>query len=225
MRNSELNGLLAGGNEFKSSSFYSENYHGSFTTESSLWDAAKANPKYSSAEEHVARCEEKIAVYLKSKSFCDREDTMKSMKESANTDGNFVVLCGGPNVGKTLMLKNIASEVTIEERVYIMLDGRLAGQTPNLFTDIIAAFLRNNLISQDLKERIMKATAELFTEVIAKALTNMVSKLDVPRGPQAIETLFKSESISDVKKLKCFVQALKDNGKSITIIKIGRAHV
>ena len=203
MRNSELNGLLKARSEYKSSSFYSENYHGSFTTETSLWDAAKANPKYSSAEEHVATCEKKIAVYLKSKSFCDREDTMKLMKESANTDGNFVVLCGGPNVGKTLMLKNIASEVTIEERVYIMVDGRSAGQTPNLFTDIIAAFLRNNLISQDLKERIMKAAAELFTEVIAKALTNMVSKRDVPIGPQAIEALYKS--VSDVDKLKCFV--------------------
>ena len=89
MRNIELNGLLAGRNEFKSSSFYSENYHGSFTTETSLWDAAKANPKYSSAEEHVATCKEKIAVYLDSKFFCDREDTMKSMKESANADEYF----------------------------------------------------------------------------------------------------------------------------------------
>ena len=58
----------------------------------------------------------------------------------------------------------------------------------------------------------MKAAAVLLTKVIAKSLPI----LDIPGGQQAIEALYKS--VSDVDKLKCFVQALKDNGKSITII-------
>ena len=218
MRNSELNGLLGGRNEFKSSSFYTENYDGSFTTKISLWDAAKANPKNSSTEEQVARCKEKIAVYLDSKSFCDREDTVELMEEYANTNGNFAIFCGGPSLGKTLMLKNIASKVTIEERVYIMVDGRKAGQTPNLFTDMIAAFDGYNLISQDLKDRIFDAALKLFPKVMGKVLTEMVPKLDVSGVPQAIETFFKSKSISDVNKLEYLVKAIKDNGKSITII-------
>ena len=218
MRNSELNGLLGGRNEFKSSSFYTENYDGSFTTKISLWDAAKANPKNSSTEEQVARCKEKIAVYLDSKSFCDREDTVELMEEYANTNGNFAIFCGGPSIGKTLMLKNLASKVTIEERVYIMVDGRKAGQTPNLFTDMIAAFDSNNLISQDLKDRIFDAVLEFLPKVIGKVLTNMVPNLDVSGVPQTIETFLKSKSISDVNKLECLVKAFKSKGKSITII-------
>jgi hypothetical protein len=60
--NSELNGLLQGINDLKSSSFYSDNYNENIIMKTSLWDAAVANSKYLSAEDHIARCEKNIVT-------------------------------------------------------------------------------------------------------------------------------------------------------------------
>jgi hypothetical protein len=217
---STLNGLLQGieTNELESSSYYTDNYNGNITMETGLWDAAQANPKFKSADEHIARCKKNIAVYLKSKFFCDREDTMKLMEEYANNDGYFAILCGGPSIGKTLMLKNIATKSATNKRVYIMVDGRKAGPTPNLFNDIIAAFDTNNVISQDVKGKVFQSILELIVPLIGQAASNLLPDLDVSGAPQAIKTLFKSKDISDVNKLECFVKAIKKNGKSLTII-------
>jgi hypothetical protein len=112
----------------------------------------------------------------------------------ANSDGYFVILCGGdPSIGKTLLLKNIASKSPTNERVYIMVDGRKAGATPNLFTDIIAAFDGNDYISQDLKGRIYDGILKITSKVIGKFLTDKFNEMDISAGAQAIETFFKSE--------------------------------
>ena len=220
-KKSQLNGLLQGINrdELKSSSFYSNNYNGNIDTPSSLWIAAQANTKYSSAEDHIARCENNIAAYLKSNNFCDREDIKELMETYANTDGNLVILCGGPSIGKTLLLNVIASNsATNRERLYVMVDGRSAGKTPDLFGDISKAFERNNLISQELKGRVIEAMFKVISKVVGKVVSNILPDLDVSGGALAIENVIKSRSISDVDGLNYFVDAIINDGKSITII-------
>ena len=220
-KKSQLNGLLQGINrdELKSSSFYSNNYNGNIDTPSSLWIAAQANTKYSSAEDHIARCENNIAAYLKSNNFCDREDIKELMETYANEDGNLVILCGGPSIGKSLLLNVIASNsATNRERLYVMVDGRSAGKTPDLFGDISKAFERNNLISQELKGRVIEAMFKVISKVVGKVVSNILPDLDVSGGALAIENVIKSRSISDVDGLNYFVDEIRNNGKSLTII-------
>jgi hypothetical protein len=143
---------------------------------------------------------------------------MKLMEEYGNNDGYLAILCGGPSIGKTLMLKNIASKYASNERVYIMVDGRKAGPTPNLFNDMIAAFDGNNIVSKDVKGKVFQSFWELIGPVIGQVAPYVLPGLDVSGAPQAIKALFKSGDISDVNKLECLVKAIKNNRKSLTII-------
>ena len=99
-----------------------------------------------------------------------------------------------------------------------MVDGRSAGKTPNVFVDISKAFAMNNLISQELKGRVIEAMFKVISKVVGKVVSNILPDLDVSGGALAIENVIKSRSISDVDGLNYFVDAIKNDGKSITII-------
>ena len=99
-----------------------------------------------------------------------------------------------------------------------MVDGRSAGKTPDLFGDISKAFERNNLISQELKGRVIEAMFKVISKVVGKVVSNILPDLDVSGGALAIENVIKSRSISDVDGLNYFVDAILNDGKSITII-------
>ena len=204
----QLNGLLQNikKHDLKSSPFYTPSFTGNIDTSTSPWDLAQKNPKFQSAEDHITNCENNIAAYLKSNKICGREVTKELVETKyANYDGKFAILCGGPSSGKSLLLKNVASNsATNGERFYIQVNGRKAGQMPDLFADIRAGFLK---IPQDLKERIGDSM-----------LKSSGIKFSGEYRARAIENFFRPENILNVDKLECLVEGIKNSGLSITII-------
>ena len=126
-------GLLSGITKNEGYLYYSDNLNmksaGDAAADSKyIWKAVeKGRLPEESAEDiyrylnHISR---NAKAFIYSNKIWGREATIRSLNHWGSTDGNFVLLSGGPSVGKSLLLRNLSNFYIPDQRVFININGR-----------------------------------------------------------------------------------------------------
>jgi hypothetical protein len=160
-RTNAHDGLLQGIDDIKLASYYSCNLTASgISPKINVWDAVNADLKSLNVtfDEYIDSCELNFTSYLISQDFCDREEVVKLLDdEFSNVNGKFVIMSGGISIGKSLLMRNIATKHRkANDRTFILVDGRSAGETPNLLIDIMEECDKSNLLDENQRKRLLK---------------------------------------------------------------------